>query len=159
MQRFSTNSLAKLAFVPCCTITTMLIEEITAKDCYSLRESILRPGQPIENWTFEADDDPRTIHLAIKEDEEIVGVVSLLPEKNDAVPDHLWRLRGMVITEEYRGKGVGQQLLHALLKKVDERVWCTARKHVAQFYLNNGFEIFGDEFVMNDMPHVMMRTR
>ena len=137
----------------------MLIEEITAKDCYTLRESILRPGQPIENWTFEADDDPRTIHLAIKEDEEIVGVVSLLPEKNDAVPDHLWRLRGMVITEEYRGKGVGQQLLHALLKKVDERVWCTARKHVAQFYLNNGFEIFGDEFVMNDMPHVMMRTR
>ena len=55
----------------------MLIEEITAKDCYTLRESILRPGQPIENWTFEADDDPRTIHLAIKEDEEIVGVVSL----------------------------------------------------------------------------------
>ncbi len=137
----------------------MLIEEITAKDCYTLRESILRPGQPIENWTFEADDDPRTIHLAIKEDEEIVGVVSLLPEKNDAVPDHLWRLRGMVITEEYRGKGVGQQLLHALLKKVDDRVWCTARKHIAQFYLNNGFEIFGDEFVMNDMPHVMMRTR
>ena len=137
----------------------MLIEEITAKDCYTLRESILRPGQPIENWTFEADDDPRTIHLAIKEDEEIVGVVSLLPEKNDTVPDHLWRLRGMAITEEYRGKGVGQQLLHALLKKVDERVWCTARKHVAQFYLNNGFEIFGDEFVMNDMPHVMMRTR
>ena len=137
----------------------MLIEEITAKDCYALRESILRPGQPIENWTFEADDDPRTIHLAIKEDEEIVGVVSLLPEKNDAAPDHLWRLRGMAITEEYRGKGLGQQLLHALLKKVDERVWCTARKHVAQFYLNNGFEIFGDEFVMNDMPHVMMRTR
>ena len=137
----------------------MLIEEITAKDCYALRESILRPGQPIENWTFEADDDPRTIHLAIKEDEEIVGIVSLLPEKNDAVPDHLWRLRGMAITEEYRGKGVGQQLLHALLKKVDESVWCTARKNVAQFYLNNGFEIFGDEFVMNDMPHVMMRTR
>ena len=137
----------------------MLIEEITAKDCYTLRESILRPGQPIENWTFEADDDPRTIHLAIKEDEEIVGVVSLLPENNDAVPEHLWRLRGMAITEEYRGKGVGQQLLHALLKKVDERVWCTARKHVAQLYLNNGFEIFGDEFVMNDMPHVMMRTR
>ena len=78
----------------------MLIEQIKAKDCYALRESILRPGQPIENWTFEADDDLRTIHLAIKEDEEIVGVVSLLPEKNDAVPDHLWRLRGMAITEK-----------------------------------------------------------
>jgi len=29
---------------------------------------------------------------------------------------------------------------------------------VQDFYLKNGFEIFGDEFVMNDMPHVTMKT-
>ena len=50
----------------------MLIERVSAKDCYQLRESILRPGQPIENWTFDADDDPRTIHLAMKQNDEIV---------------------------------------------------------------------------------------
>ena len=137
----------------------MLIEQATAKDCHGLRESILRPGQPIENWTFKADDDPRTIHLAVKHKSAIIGIVSLLPEKNDVVPQHPWRLRGMAITEEHRGKGVGEQLLLALLAKVDEGVWCTVRKNVAPFYTKNGFETLGDEFTMNDMPHVLMRTR
>ncbi|MBC8522575.1 GNAT family N-acetyltransferase [PVC group bacterium] len=137
----------------------MLIEEVTAKDCYELRESILRPGQPIDNWTFEADDDPRTIHLAVKQNEEIIGIVSLLPEKNNSSPNHPWRLRGMAVKHELRGRGVGKLLLVALLAKVNEGVWCTARKQVAPFYKKNGFEIFGDEFTMNDMPHVYMRTK
>ncbi|MBL6996883.1 MAG: GNAT family N-acetyltransferase [Phycisphaerales bacterium] len=132
----------------------MLIERVTAKDCYGLRESILRPGQPKANWTFDADDNPQTIHLAIKQDDEIIAVVSLLPEEKNGCQ---WRLRGMAVKEELRGHGVGQELIAALLAMVDERVWCTARKNVADFYLKNGFEIFGEEFTMNDMSHVYMR--
>jgi predicted GNAT family N-acyltransferase len=132
----------------------MLIERVTAKDCYGLRESILRPGQPKENWTFKADDDVRTIHLAVKHDGVIIAVVSLLPEEKNGCQ---WRLRGMAVAEKYRRQGVGQKLLIALLKMVNECVWCTARKIVADFYLKNGFEIFGEEFTMNDMAHVYMR--
>jgi predicted GNAT family N-acyltransferase len=133
----------------------MLIDQVSAEDCYVLRESILRPGQPIENWTFEADDDPRTIHLAMKDGEAIVAIVSLLPEVKEGCP---WRLRGMAVKKQLQGQGAGQQLLIALLAMVKEGVWCTARKEVQDFYLNNGFEIFGDEFVMNNMPHVFMRN-
>ncbi|MDP7009120.1 MAG: GNAT family N-acetyltransferase [Phycisphaerales bacterium] len=136
----------------------MLIEEVTAQDCYNLRESILRPGQPKENWTFEADDDPKTIHLAAKLNGTIVGIVSLLPEDNNEVFNHPWRLRGMAVLEKYRGQGVGKKLLLELLNRVDEGIWCTARKHIAGFYSKNGFEIIGEEFTMNDMPHVYMRT-
>ncbi len=132
----------------------MLIERVTAEDCYGLRESILRPGQPKENWTFEADDDPRSIHLAVKDEGVIVAIVSLLPEEKERCP---WRLRGMAVKESLRGQGVGQQLLVALLAMVDEPIWCTARKNVQEFYLKNSFEIFGEEFTMNDMPHVFMR--
>ena len=132
----------------------MLIQRVTAEDCYGLRESILRPGQPKENWTFDADDDTRTIHLAMKDDDEIVAIVSLLPEEKEGCP---WRLRGMAVKEELRGQGVGQQLLLALFEQADSSIWCAARKRVAEFYLKNGFEIFGDEFTMNDMPHVYMR--
>jgi predicted GNAT family N-acyltransferase len=132
----------------------MLIERVTAKDCYLLRETILRPGQPKENWTFEADDDARTIHLAVKHDGVIIAIVSLLPEEKEGCP---LRLRGMAVAEKYRRQGVGQKLLIALLKMVNECVWCTARKNVVDFYLKNGFVIFGDEFTMNDMPHVYMR--
>ncbi len=132
----------------------MLIERVTAGDCYGLRESILRPGQPKENWTFDADDDPRTVHLATKQNDEVVAIVSLLPEEKEGCP---WRLRGMAVKEQLRGKGVGQQLLVALLDMAEEGVWCTARKNVQEFYMKNGFEIFGDEFVMNAMHHVLMR--
>jgi len=135
----------------------MNIERVSASDCYELRETILRPGQPKENWTFNADDDPRTIHLAMKQDDAIVAIVSLLPESNPDSPDHPWRLRGMAVRDEFRGHGVGEELLEALLSMVDEGVWCTARKEVQEFYLKNGFELFGDEFVMNEMVHVYMR--
>ena len=132
----------------------MLIAQVTAEDCYGLRESILRPGQPKENWTFESDDDSRTIHLAVKDGDEIVAIVSLLPEEKNDCP---WRLRAMAVLDQFRGQGVGQELLVALLERVGVGIWCSARKNVQDFYLNNGFEIFGEEFVMNDMPHVYMR--
>jgi predicted GNAT family N-acyltransferase len=64
----------------------------------------------------------------------------------------------MAVKKQLQGQGAGQQLLVALLAMVKEGVWCTARKEVQDFYLNNGFEIFGDEFVMNNMPHVFMRN-
>ena len=136
----------------------MLIEQVKANDCYFLRESILRPGQPKKNWTFATDDDPRTIHLAMKNDNEVVAIVSLLPEKNEDVPNHPWRLRGMAVKHKLRGQGIGQRLLVALIEKTNDGVWCTARKNVQNFYLQNGFEIYGNEFVMNDMPHVNMKT-
>jgi len=132
----------------------MLITRVTAEDCFGLRESILRPNQPKENWTFDADDDPRTIHLAMKDGEQIVAIVSLLPEENEGCP---WRARGMAVRDDYRGRGVGNDLLAALLAMVEDGVWCTARKRVQDFYLKNGFEIFGTEFVMNEMTHVCMR--
>ncbi len=148
--------MAQFAIMQSCTIKRMLTERVSAKDCYVLRETILRPGQPKENWTFDADDDPRTIHLAMKNGDDIVAIVSLLPEEKSGCP---WRLRGMAVVEKYRGQGVGQKLLIALLEMVNEGVWCTARKEVQDFYLNNGFEIFGEEFMMNDMPHLHMRAR
>ncbi len=134
----------------------MLIERVTAKDCYGLRESILRPGQPKVNWTFDADDDPRTIHLAMKDGSEVGAIVSLLPEEKEGCT---WRLRGMAVKDSLRGEGVGQQLLVALLAMVDEPIWCTVRKNVQEFYMKNGFEIFGEAFTMNDMPHVFMRHK
>ena len=136
----------------------MLIGQVLASDCYHLRETILRPGQPKENWTFDTDDDPRAIHLGVKNGEDIIGVISLLPEKNEEVPNHPMRLRGMAVKKHMQGQGVGRQLLVALLANANDGVWCTARKHVAEFYTKNGFEIFGAEFTMNNMPHVYMRS-
>lgn len=137
-----------------------MIEQVRAEDCYVLRESILRPNQPRENWTFDTDEDPRSIHLAFMQDKEVVGIVSLLPEPHPECPDHPWRLRGMAIRGDLQGQGIGQQLIQGLRDRVStDGIWCTARKNIHGFYLRNGFEIVGDEFTMNDMAHVTMLTR
>ena len=149
---------AKYSFLQGCKAEAM-IEQITAEDCYELRESILRPGQPKENWTFDTDDAPRSIHLAFKQAGEVAGVVSLLPEPHPEYPDHPWRLRGMAVREDLQGQGIGQKLMQGLRERVSgDGIWCTARKRVHGFYLQNGFEIVGDEFTMNDMAHVTMLT-
>jgi predicted GNAT family N-acyltransferase len=132
----------------------------SAEDCYELRESVLRPGQPKENWTYDLDYDPKTKHVAVELDDEIIAVASLLPENHDYCPRHPWRLRGMAVKKEMQGKNIGQKLLNEIILKVipdGEGIWCTARKNVQDFYLKNGFEIFGKEFTMNAMPHVYMR--
>ena len=115
----------------------MNICKVTAIDCYLLRESTLRPNQPKKNWIFEADNDARSLHMAVKEGENIIAIVSILPETHDDCPNHPWRLRGMAVKEHLQRQGVGKQLLDVLLAMVEEGVWCTARTEVHDFYLKN----------------------
>lgn len=136
----------------------MNICKVTAIDCYLLRESILRPKQPKKNWIFDADDDARSLHMAVKEGENIIAIVSILPETHDDCPNHPWRLRGMAVQAEKQGQGFGETLLQAVLAELDGGVWCTARKRVQSFYVKHGFTQVGDEFTMNDMLHVRMMT-
>ena len=140
------------------TIMQMTPCKITAENCYELRESILRPKQPKENWTFEQDDDSRSLHMAMKEGDDIIAIVSILPEVHEECPNHPWRLRGMAVQEEFQGQGIGEKLLKAAIAELDGGVWCSARKKVQDFYLKNGFQGVGDEFTMNNMPHVRMQT-
>ena len=89
----------------------MQIKQVQAKECYNLRESVLRPGQPKENWTFAEDNNQETIHLAALNSGCVVGVVSLLPEPRNGCQ---WRLRGMAVHPEFRGKGVGRNKVKGL---------------------------------------------
>ena len=136
----------------------LMVKKIKSEDCYHLRESILRPGQPKENWTYPNDNHDKALHMGIELSGELVAVVTILPEIHKECPNHPWRLRGMAVKEEMQGKGIGQQLLSAVLMDLNGDVWCTARKHVATFYSNNGFVKVGEEFSMNNMPHIRMMT-
>ena len=130
---------------------------VTAEDCYALRSTVLRPNQPKENWTFDSDSNERALHMAIQDDNgDIVAVVSILPETHDECEGCPWRLRSMAVREDLHGHSLGSTLINAALNKLDEGVWCTARKHVEGFYLKHGFKTVGKEFTMNNMPHVRM---
>ena len=64
----------------------------------------------------------------------------------------------MAVQVEKQGQVIGETLLQAVLAELEGGVWCTVRKHVQLFYVKHGFTQVGDEFTMNDMPHVRMMT-
>jgi len=139
---------------------------VKVEDCLPLRESVLRPGQPPEAWTYATDSDPRALHFAIKQGKAVLGVASLLPEeRGEGGPAgrpgrELWRLRGMAVRPDRQGHGFGRMLLQAVQAVAQQRgggVWCTARTKVEAFYLHYGFVREGEVFDLpGGGPHVLM---
>ena len=133
---------------------------VDAETCRPLREEVLRPGQPVEAFTYATDDAPRAMHLAVKEDEEVLGVATLLPEGHPHEGREVWRLRGMAVRPDQRGTGLGKMMLLALQAVAKQRgggLWCTARTSVVGFYEHFGFKREGEEFEVEGAgPHVLM---
>ena len=68
---------------------------------------------------------------------EIVCVVRVVIEWNTAV------LRGMYVKNEFRGFGIGRDVLTALkpfLEKLDKPCFCISKTHLVQFYGLVGFQ-------------------
>jgi len=101
-------------------------------ECVSLRDDVLPPS---EQGAYPNDDADGAMHLALKEDEQALAVVSVLPERRDEVAA-LWRLRGLAVSAEHRREGLGAKLVGAVLMIVGERgggLWCAAPHDVAGF--------------------------
>lgn len=125
-----------------------------------LRHRILRPGQDPEATVYPGDADPDTVHLGAFEGDRLVGIASLYHEPRLGRSGG-WRLRGMAVEREARGRGFGVALLAASVDHVaaagGDEVWCNAREAAVGFYRRCGFEVVGEEF---DIPgigrHVVM---
>src|SRR5215471_20383 len=81
-----------------------LIDEIL-----DLRWEILRAGLPRESANFEGDDEPTTHHFVAEIGSEIVGCATFLQRPFNHEPG--WQLRGMAVTANRQGSGVGKRLL------------------------------------------------
>jgi GNAT superfamily N-acetyltransferase len=137
---------------------------VKAAECLPLRERILRPGQPPSAWTYAQDEDPRAAHFGLRQGKALVGVASLLPEPRAGAsygtgPEQ-WRLRGMAVDSERRGKGLGRMLLQAVQAVAQQRgggLWMTARVGVRPFYERFGCKAEGEVFDLpGGGPHVLM---
>jgi hypothetical protein len=108
-------------------------------------------GVPVElEWDGQ---DERSEHaLAFAADGTAVGTGRLLPD------GHIGR---MAVLKEWRGKGVGGLLLHALVEHARRRhhacVRLNAQTYAAGFYRRYGFEVSGPEFMEAGIPHLPMQ--
>jgi predicted GNAT family N-acyltransferase len=74
-------------------------------------------------------------------------------------PDHT--IGRMAVLAEWRGRGVGEAILKALLDQARAlgypAIETHAQTHAIRFYEKFGFEAYGDEFIECDIAHRMMR--
>ena len=130
----------------------MTIEDATAAEVRPLRHLVLRPGRPIETTFIPRDDDAATWHLAARDGERLVGVVTFFPDNSDRVtPAPSERFRWMAVHPAWQGRGVGRALLHEAAVRLQARgvptMWAHGRDSAQGFYERYGFTVLGDGFI------------
>ena len=57
----------------------MIIKKINAEKTFQIRHPILRKGLPLDSYKFENDENENSIHLCAIENNELIAVISALP--------------------------------------------------------------------------------
>lgn len=104
--------------------------------------------------------DQKSFHLlGYDEDEDLVAYARLVPKGisyEDAVS-----IGRVVNGSKVRGKGVGKQLMEIAIKETkrlfgNEKISISAQCYLQQFYENLGFQMVGESYLEDDIPHVKM---
>lgn len=135
---------------------------IVTGDWGSLREDaqkvrvevfVIEQNVPVE-LEWDEGDEVSTHAVAYDEQGQPVATGRLLPD------GHIGR---MAVSQSLRGKGIGKQVLVALLEHArqdgHEELVLHAQTHAVPFYEQQGFIVEGEEFIEADMPHRLMRLR
>ncbi|MEZ4461203.1 MAG: GNAT family N-acetyltransferase [bacterium] len=143
-----------------------ILEFVDADVVQPLRTRVLRPlFSPGEHLVFPEDGRPTTLHVAASINADVVGVATFLPNMTPYLDDrHAVQLRGMAVSPQMQGAGIGKCILDFALPALKQRferadwVWCNARETAVGFYDRCGFEIVSERFdIPNVGPHFVMR--
>lgn len=137
----------------------------TIDEIYQLRFAVLRPRQQPVKLHFPGDGDspPKTWHFgAFAPDRHTIGCLTLFASHWEDKP--AIQLRGMAVDPEWRGKGVGRNLLRAAIQALrndpavsDWPWWCNARTEAIGFYEKDGWRVVSEEFMIEGVgPHKKM---
>ena len=135
---------------------------IVTGDWGSLREDaqkvrvevfVIEQNVPVE-LEWDEGDEVSTHAVAYDEQGQPVATGRLLPDGP---------IGRMAVSQSLRGKGIGKQVLVALLEHArqdgHEELVLHAQTHAVPFYEQQGFIVEGEEFIEADMPHRLMRRR
>lgn len=98
-------------------------------------------------------------HLFFKNEmDEIIAVTRILPKGISYAEVAIGRV---VVHEDYRGTGLGNQLMADSMNFVRDKygevpVRLSAQKHLENYYGNHGFKSTGKEYLEDGIPHVEM---
>ncbi|WP_432672870.1 GNAT family N-acetyltransferase [Flavobacterium sp. SM2513] len=138
------------------------IKTIDSESTFIVRNPVLRPGLPVETCRFEGDNLPTTTHFGYFHEEMLVGIVSVFEKSNANWQfDKQIQVRGMAVLDEFQKKGIGEKLMHNVIKLAKENqkklIWFYARKNAVPFYERLNFHKRGTAFEIEGVgTHYMM---
>jgi ElaA protein len=98
------------------------------------------------------DDEPGTRHVVLRGGDELLGYLRVLDDGDHA------RIGRVVLARAARGRGLADPLMRAALDAIGDRpVVLDAQSPLAGWYASFGFEVTGEEFLDDGIPHVPMR--
>jgi len=138
------------------------IKLIEPEMTYTLRQSVLRPNQSIEESMYESDHEKESFHVGAFYDGKLVSTASFIIENNTALSkEQQYRLRQMATLVDYRKLGAGRAIISFAENIINERdvnlLWCKGRTSVQKYYEKLGFKPYGDVFDYPPIgPHIVM---
>jgi GNAT superfamily N-acetyltransferase len=144
-------------------IARPLIRSASFDEIVRLRYEVLRGGLPPEAAIFPGDHDATSRHYGAFADGQNVGCATL--HLNQWLDEPAWQLRGMATSPDFRGSGVGREILTFIERDVAQNhtvhlLWCNARVPAVRFYQRLGWQVVSEEFeVPTAGPHMRMVKR
>lgn len=113
------------------------------------------PYQDVDGQDLEGD----TCHLMGWEGDELVAYLRLLDPETQGGDVVIGRV---VVAPAARGRKLGHALMEQGLKQVEKRwpglpVYLSAQAHLQGYYAGYGFEVAGEQFLEDNIPHIGMR--
>ena len=135
-------------------------DQITKPELYeilSFRQAIFVVEQ--KSWYQDADGlDQICEHLLIKQDSILVGYLRLIPPEKKYKTSSIGRI---ALSENLRGEKIGSKLVKEGLRRSYEiysskASTISAQEYLIDFYRYHGFEVSGEVYDEDGIPHVKM---
>ncbi|MFD2643855.1 GNAT family N-acetyltransferase [Pseudomonas japonica] len=100
-----------------------------------------------------------TCHLMAWQDDQLLGYLRLLDPTSQGGDVVIGRV---VVSEAGRGHGLGHKLMVRALEQAQENwpdvpVYLSAQAHLQEYYRKHGFEVVGEAYLEDGIPHIGMR--
>lgn len=126
----------------------IVLRAIEAAETHALRHAVLHPDRVGDALAIAGDHDAKALHVGAFDGEEVIGVGSVFPEPlpGSGLRD-TWRIVGMAVRQELRGRGIGGAMLERLLAhaaaQAAKLAWCNSREAAVPLYRRFGFTSTG----------------
>ena len=127
----------------------------TAYEVWRLRQQVFVVEQDCAYPDLDGRDlEDGTRHVLLRDGDELMGYARVLDDGD------VWRIGRVVLTRQARGRGLADPLLETALEVCPDRpVVMDAQTPLRAWYERFGFEVSGEEFLDDGIPHLPMRLR